>query len=96
MLRISQLTPPLGRARLVLEGRLVGPWVAELRGAATAATAAAGLGLGDLDLDVAGVTFADDDGVAALRDLRGAGVQLVQPSGFLAALMGVDDGAGRG
>ena len=91
MLRISQQVPPTGRPVLLLEGRLVGPWVAELRGAAAAAGGAA-----LVDLDLAGVTFADDHGVEVLRDLRGAGARLVRASAFLAALIGAEHGADRG
>jgi hypothetical protein len=90
MLRITQQIPPEGRPLLLLEGRLVGPWVAELRGAA-----AAGGGAALVDLDLAGVTFADDHGVAALRDLRGAGARLVRASAFLAALIGTEHGPDR-
>jgi hypothetical protein len=87
MLRITKQNPPDGRPVLVLEGRLVGPWVGELRRT-----------VAELDqkaVDLAGVTYADADGVAALRALRSAGTELVGASGFLAALIGVDDGADR-
>jgi len=83
MLRISQPPSPDDRALLVLEGRLIGPWVAELRGAAAAAAG----GARKLDLDLAGVTFADEEGVAALRALRQDGVRLMAASGFLTALL---------
>jgi hypothetical protein len=83
MLKISQNPPRQGRALLVLEGRLVGPWVAELRGA----TAGAAGGPHELELDLAGVTFADEDGVAALRALGQSGARLTGASGFLTALL---------
>jgi hypothetical protein len=86
MLRITKQSPTNGNPTLVLEGRLVGPWVGELR--RTVAE-----GNGPKSIDLAGVTFADAEGVAALRTLRGAGAELVGASGFLAALIGVDDGA---
>jgi hypothetical protein len=86
MLRITQQNPPNGRPVLVLEGRLVGPWVAELRQAVAEVESPRAV-------DLAGVTYADADGVAALRAFRGAGTDLVGASGFLAALIGVDDGA---
>ena len=88
MLRITKQSPPNGRPVLVLEGRLVGPWVGELR--RTVAE-----GDGQRSVDLTGVTFADAEGVAALRALRSAGTELVGASGFLAALIGVDDGADR-
>jgi ABC-type transporter Mla MlaB component len=88
MLRITKQSPPNDRTTLVLEGRLVGPWVAELRRAVEEVGSEAAL-------DLAGVTFADTDGVAALRALRAAGASLLGASGFLTALIGVDDGADR-
>ena len=81
-------TPAQGRPVLLLEGRLVGPWVAELRRTVAEVD-------GPTSIDLAGVTFADAEGVAALRALRGEGTALVGASGFLAALIGVDDGADR-
>jgi hypothetical protein len=86
MLRITKRNPPNGRPVLVLEGRLVGPWVGELRRTVDE-------GDGPTAVDLAAVTFADAEGVAALRALRSAGADLVGASGFLAALIGVDDGA---
>ena len=53
-----------------LEGKLIGPWVAECR--------QAWLGLNDslrtkkFALDLCGVTFADDSGVALLHDIHSA------------------------
>ena len=88
MLRITKQDPANGRAAFVLEGRLVGPWVGELRRTVADVN-------GPKSIDLAGVTFADADGVAALRALRREGTSLAGASGFLAALMGVDDGADR-
>jgi hypothetical protein len=88
MLRITKRTPPNGDPTFVLEGRLVGPWVGELRRTVAEVE-------GKTSIDLAGVTFADADGVAALRAFRGAGAELVGASGFLAALIGVDDGEDR-
>jgi hypothetical protein len=87
-LRITQLSVANGRRTLQLEGRLVGPWVAELRRAAAEADA-------PTTLDLSGVAFADAEGVAALRQLRAAGAELEGASGFLTALIGSDDGADR-
>ncbi len=89
MLRITKLIQPTGRRVLRLEGRLVGPWVAELRGVTAGADGET------TTVDLADLAFADADGVAALRGLRGAGVQLAGASGFMAALIGVDDGEDR-
>lgn len=78
MLRITKPSPISGRTTIVIEGRLVGPWVEELRRAAAGGIAA---------LDLAGVTWADDAGVALLRALRAGGTDLARCSGFLAALI---------
>jgi hypothetical protein len=88
MLRITKQNPPDGRPVLVLEGRLLGPWVTELRHTFDEVD-------GPKAIHLAGVTFADADGVAALRAFRVAGTELVGASGFLAALIGADDGAER-
>ena len=88
MLRITRQSPTNGRPVLVLEGRLVGPWVGELRRTVAELD-------GGKSVDLAGVTFADAEGVAALRALRSTGTDLVGASGFLAALIGVDDGGDR-
>ncbi len=66
---------------LRLEGRVVGPWVEELRrsceGALTNSI--------PVVLDLANVSFIDRTGVALLRGLGGRGVALINCSGFLAA-----------
>jgi hypothetical protein len=86
MLRITQVgrhDPPLV---LRLEGKLVGPWVAEL-----------GRALGDLphpaghlSLDLSAVTFVDRGGLDLLRDLLGRGATLAGCSGLVAELLHVE------
>ena len=88
MLRITVLPRPAGGPTLLLEGRLIGAWVQELR--RTTETLAAGT-----TIDLGAVEFADADGVSALRRLRAAGVALVGASGFLATLIDADGGAER-
>lgn len=86
MLRITPRTTTGGAQVLTIEGRLVGPWIAELRrvvGATPARPAKVQLG---------GLEFADTEGAALLRELRRAGIELVGASGFVAALIGGDDG----
>jgi hypothetical protein len=83
MLRITeQPLPPDGRV-IVLEGRLVGPWVEELR------RVVSGRAPGEVTIDLGALSFADADGLTLLRSLRDSGVQLASPSGFMAALVGV-------
>ncbi len=81
MLRITQSEED-GQSLLRLEGKLVGPWVAELRGACERARVR---GL-PLALDLAEVSFADGAGVALLREL-GLDAHIRKPSRFLAELL---------
>jgi ABC-type transporter Mla MlaB component len=79
MLKIS----PLGKARhvvtLKLEGRIVGPWVGEL-----SQTCESNLSEGRaLKLDLADVSFADAEGVAALTRLQSRGVNVINCSPFV-------------
>jgi hypothetical protein len=66
MLRISPVESAGPRVMLRLEGRVIGPWVTELRRACETI-----LGRRDvrLTLDLHGVTFLDPDGVALVRRL---------------------------
>ena len=79
MLKIS----PAGKANhsvtLKLEGRVVGPWVGELRQVCEAL-------LTDgrrLKLDLADVTFADTSGVAVLSSFKSRGVRFRNCSPFV-------------
>jgi ABC-type transporter Mla MlaB component len=65
---------------LKLEGRLIGPWVDELRAACEAHLQTSGR----LRLDFAGVSYADREGVSLLVRLRGRGVEMANCSTFLA------------
>lgn len=91
MLRITTFGTGTGPTAVLAEGRLVGPWVGELEramGSGVARPAGA-------YLDLAGVTFADADGVELLRQLRAHGVELRRASSFMTALIGGDDGGTR-
>jgi ABC-type transporter Mla MlaB component len=78
MLKISE---PLANhaVTLKLEGRLIGPWVAELKKSCEEHLAAKC----SVSLDLADLTFADRDGLALLLCLCGRGVRLVNCSPFL-------------
>jgi len=79
MLKISE--PLTNHAvTLKLEGRLVGPWVSQLREICEAHLAQAQRG----KLDCADVIYADHSGVLLLLNLRARGVELVNCSPFLA------------
>lgn len=80
MLRISVVEGDGRGLTLYLEGRVMGPWVAELRRACERALAQ-GRGL---TLDVAGVSFLDRDGVGLLRGLMHRQVAVTRCSPFVA------------
>jgi ABC-type transporter Mla MlaB component len=65
---------------LVLEGRLIGDWVAELE-------AAVGGQSEPLHLDLSRVRFVDADGLALLHRLRSQGAVFLAVSPFVAALL---------
>jgi hypothetical protein len=80
MLRITPSTAS-GARELKLEGKLMGPWVAELAGACRTE--------GDhrpLRLDLQAVSFVDHEGTLLLRELLGRGVE-VACSGLVAELL---------
>jgi hypothetical protein len=82
MLRITPLAGP--PPALKLEGKLVGPWVGELRRLCEGAD-------GPPRLDLAAVAFADDEGVRLLRELRAARAELTGLSGLVAALLRLEE-----
>ena len=79
MLKISegQLAGP--SVSLRLEGRVIGPWVRELRQICEPL-------VNDgtkLTLDLADVSFADERGVALLSSFKARGIKLVNPTPFV-------------
>ena len=79
MLKISPAGTVNHSVTLKLEGRVVGPWVGELRQVCeTLLTERRGL-----KLDLTDVSFADADGVAALSSLKSRGVTLTNCSPFV-------------
>jgi ABC-type transporter Mla MlaB component len=80
MLRIVALETPDDGAMLSLEGRLIGPWVGELRQSCEGI-----LGTGaTLTLDLAEVAFVDRPGVRLLKHLVDGGVAVVNCPAFVA------------
>lgn len=78
MLKISEpVTDPA--VTLKLEGRLIGPWVAELKRTCEQHLTEKRT----IHLDFADVTFADRAGLALLLRLRAQGIRLVNCSPFL-------------
>src|SRR5436305_1541378 len=87
MLRVTQLLTD-GIPTLRLEGKLVGPWVDEVRAASEEALEA----LGDADgstlrLDLAGVSFIDAAGAELLEHLLRRGAALAAASNYVAELL---------
>lgn len=82
MLRITTEKSAEG-VRLIIEGRLVGPWVEELQ--TTVITAGA---LSEsVQLDLSDVHFVDAEGLALLSFLQREGVRLFKVSPFVQELL---------
>lgn len=83
MLRITRRANGERDTHLVLEGRIAGAWVHELR------RIAAEVGVENrFSLDLAAVTYADADGVALLHELLGGSAKLERASAVVTALLG--------
>ena len=72
MLRMTIIDTP-GRRRLVLEGKLVAPWAAELR--RECREAAADLGGRELLIELRNVTYISEDGENVVLELMKDGVR---------------------
>ena len=79
MLKISQAGKASHPVILKLEGRVVGPWVEELRQVCETLLTEGR----KLKLDLTDVSFADADGVAALTAFKMRGVRLASCSPFV-------------
>lgn len=79
MLKISQAGKANHSVTLKLEGRVVGPWVGELRQACELFLSQSRT----LKLDLTEVSFADVDGVATLTSLKSRGVTITNCSPFV-------------
>jgi len=79
MLKISEAGKAIHSVTLKLEGRVVGPWVAELRQVCDKLLTEGRA----LELDLADVTFADAGGVSALSALKSRGVAVTNCSPFV-------------
>ena len=81
MLKISEIPPSNHTVTLRLEGRVVGPWVTELRESCEKLLSNGRV----LNLRLAEVEFLDPSGIRLLTNLRGRGVGLVDCSPFVDA-----------
>ena len=88
MLKITKLEPAADGAILKLEGRLVGPWVAELRKIAEAELEQDR----PLAFEVSEVSFVDRGGEELLRELVARRVRLDGPTGFVRELLRANGG----
>lgn len=79
MLKISVTDESSGATNFLLEGKLVGPWVEELRRLSEAALARSKA----LKLDLEKVWFVDSHGIALLRDLAKKQVSQINCSQFI-------------
>jgi len=80
MLKISQAGPVDHAVTLRLEGRVVGPWVVELKNSCEKVLTEGR----SLKLHLAEVAFMDVQGVALLSSLRSRGVSLLECPPFAA------------
>ena len=81
MLKISSVEPVNHSVTLRLEGRVIGPWVAELRQTCEQVLVSGR----PLTLQLADVEFMDAQGVALLSSLRSRGVSLLECPPFAEA-----------
>ena len=79
MLKISEGKATKQTVLLRLEGRIVGPWVGELRQICEPLVSDGS----KLALDLTEVTFADEAGVTLLASLRARGVKLLNAMPFV-------------
>lgn len=83
MLRITQLPAAEPAKSLRLEGKLVGPWLDELRQACQASLDSQS----GLSLDLSDVNFVDRAGAKYLRTLLAQGAQVTNCTPFVAELL---------
>jgi hypothetical protein len=81
MLRITVVESSEIAVTLRAEGRITGPWVEELRAACNMHTFPDEI---QLSLELADISFADQAGIALLRELRNHGVSIIRTTPFLA------------
>jgi len=83
MLRISLLTSD-STATVRLDGKLLRPWVDELHAAVDRAAET-----GSVRLDLEGLTFIDQAGAEAVRDLSATGVLIEGASPLISELLAI-------
>ena len=86
MLKITEMSRSDSAIAFKLEGKVLAPWVEELRQICTAAPHESR----QIHLDLDAVTYLDEAGVELMHDLIRQGVSIAQCSGFIAELLHVD------
>ncbi len=87
VLRITEIAQNDSGRTFKLEGKLLGPWVDELRNACTQPLDRAER----VGLDLAAVTFVDGAGAALLRDLIRRGIIITRCSAFVAHFLQAEE-----
>jgi hypothetical protein len=88
VLRLSRTPVTHGTQIIKLEGKLVGPWVDEVRKACAAGADPSCL----TELDLSALVFVDVAGERLLRDLIARGIEVVACSGYVAELLRLSAG----
>jgi hypothetical protein len=83
MLRLSQIASTHRTQTIKLEGKLLGPWVDEVRQACLAGMDPCSR----INLDLSALIFVDAAGERLLRDLIARGIQVVACSSYVAELL---------
>jgi len=91
LLRISQTDAATAGTKLLLEGKLIGPWVEELRLLCEPMV----LSGESVEIDCAGIDFTDRDGLALLRGLQTRRAVLVNCSPYLQLQLRQDEKPSR-
>jgi anti-anti-sigma regulatory factor len=88
MLRLTRIAGSHPTPTIKLEGKLLEPWVDEVRQACAAGMDSSSR----LSLDLSALTFVDAAGEGLLRDLIGRGIAVVACSGYVAELLRLSTG----
>lgn len=80
MLRITRRILDHESELITLEGKLIGPWVEELRQVAGSTSRLR-------KIDVSSLSFADADGLQLLRDILQEGAELTDGTSFVSSLL---------
>jgi anti-anti-sigma regulatory factor len=83
MLRLTRIAGTHPTQTIKFEGKLMGPWVDEVRQACAAGPEPSSR----INLDLSALTFVDAAGEGLLRDLIGQGIEVVACSGYVAELL---------